>query len=124
MGLADIDPVIRYWSVIGLLLLEEQASSAIKELKKVLNDQDEIPPFAAWAIYKAGGESFVRDWMANAIIDHPKNRVLANILDWMGVESFPILSMIPEEKIPKRGLLKDVVARYEAGHLPTQLYMP
>ena len=124
MGLADNDPVIRYWSVIGLLLLEEQASSAIKELKKVLNDQDEIPPFAAWAIHKAGEESFARDWMANAIINRPQNRVLANILDWMGVESFPILSMIPEEKLPKRGLLKDVVARYKAGHLSTQLCTP
>ena len=112
-GLMHSDSVIRYWSVIGLLLLEEKASSAIAELKKVLNDENEIPPFAAWAIYKAGEESFARDWMLHKIIEDPKNRVLANILDWMGADSFPVLSMIPEDKLPKRGLLKDVVKRYK-----------
>ena len=113
-GLSDSDPVIRYWSVIGLLRLEEKASSAIEELKKVLDDKYEIPPFAAWAIHKAGEESFARDWILRAIIKNPKNRVLVNILDWMGADSFPVLSMIPEEKLPERGLLKDVVERYKA----------
>lgn len=112
--LTNGDPVIRYWSVIGLLLLEKQAKSAISELEKVLNDQNEIPPFAAWAIYKAGGESLAKEWMIHAITNNPNNRILANILDWMGADSFPVLSMIPDEKLPKRGLLNDVVTRYKA----------
>ncbi|MDC1006033.1 sulfatase, partial [Opitutales bacterium] len=72
-GLADEDPVKRYWSVIGLLLLEKQAKSAISELKKVLGDRDEIPAFAAWAIYKAGEKTFAEKWMLEAITQNPGN---------------------------------------------------
>ena len=113
-ALSDTDPVIRYWSVIGLLLLEKQAKPAISDLKKVLGDQDEIPPFAAWAIYKAGDKSFAKKWMLQTINENPENKTLANIFDWMKQESFSILSKIPEGKLPKKGLLKDVVNRYKA----------
>jgi hypothetical protein len=39
--------------------------------------------------------------------------MLANVFDWMGKESFPILAQIPEDKLSKRGLLQDVVNRYK-----------
>ena len=112
-GLLDSDPVMRYWSVIGLLLLEKKAKSAIPELKNVLGDRDEIPAFAAWAIYKAGEKAFAEKWMLEAITHNPGNKTLANIFDWMGKESFSILAQIPEDKLSKRGLLKDVVNRYK-----------
>ena len=113
-GLTNKDPVIRYWSVVGLLLLEEHAKPAIKDLKKVLNDQDEIPSIAAWAIYLAGNPEYAKKWMLKTIIKDPRNSTLANILDWMDKDSFSILARIPAEKIPKKGLLKDVVTRYKA----------
>ena len=112
-GLFNGDPVMRYWSVIGLLLLEKKAKPAIPELKKVLGDQDEIPSFAAWAIYKAGDQDFANDWMLKEITVNPENKMLANILDWMDEEGFSILAEIPEERLPKKGLLKDVVGRYK-----------
>ena len=112
-GLLDSDPVMRYWSVIGLLLLEKKAKSAIPELKKVLGDRDEIPAFAAWAIYKAGEKAFAEKWMLEAITHNPGNKTLANIFDWMGKESFSILAQIPEDKLSKRGLIKDIVNRYK-----------
>ena len=110
-GLADEDPVKRYWSVIGLLLLEKQAKSAISELKKVLGDRDEIPAFAAWAIYKAGGKTFAEKWMLEAITQNPGNKTLANIFDWMGTASHSLLAKIPSDKLPQKGLLKDVIKR-------------
>ena len=110
-GLSDIDPVKRYWSVIGLLLLEKQAKSAIPELKKVLEDQDEIPAFAAWAIYKAGEKTFAEKWMLDTISRDPGNKTLANIFDWMGTASHSLLSKIPAGKLPQKGLLKDVIKR-------------
>jgi hypothetical protein len=113
-GLADKDPVVRYWSVVGLLLLEEHAKPAINDLKKVLNDQDEIPSIAAWAIFKAGNTEYAKKWMLKTIIQNPSDSTLANILDWMNKESFSILAKIPAGKIPKKGLLKDVVTRYKA----------
>ena len=93
-GLFNGDPVMRYWSVIGLLLLEKKAKPAIPELKKVLGDQDEIPSFAAWAIYKAGDQDFANDWMLKEITVNPENKMLANILDWMDEEGFSILAEI------------------------------
>ena len=110
-GLADEDPVKRYWSVIGLLLLEKQAKPAISELKKVLGDRDEIPAFAAWAIYKAGEKTFAEKWMLEAITQNPGNKTLANIFDWMGTASHSLLAKIPSDKLPQKGLLKDVIKR-------------
>ena len=110
-GLADEDPVKRYWSVIGLLLLEKQAKSAISELKKVLGDRDEIPAFAAWAIYKAGEKTFAEKWMLEAITQNPGNKTLANIFDWMGTASHSLLAKIPSDKLHQKGLLKDVIKR-------------
>lgn len=114
MGLTDADPVIRYWSVVGLLLLEKRAQPALSGLKKALQDSDEIPSLAAWAIFKAGEEDFAKQWMLREITENPGNKMLANVLDWMDKDSFPILSKIPQDKLPQRGLLKDVVKRYLA----------
>ena len=113
-GLTDADPVIRYWSVVGLLLLEKHAQPAMSELKKALLDSDEIPSLAAWAIFKAGEEDFAKQWMLREITENPGNKMLANVLDWMDKDSFPILSKIPQDKLLQRGLLKDVVTRYRA----------
>ena len=110
-GLADEDPVKRYWSVIGLLLLEKQAKPAISELKKVLGDRDEIPAFASWAIYKAGEKKFAEKWMLKAITQNPGNKTLANIFDWMGTASHSLLAKIPSDRLPQKGLLKDVIKR-------------
>jgi len=100
--------------VVGLLLLEKDAKPAIPALKKALDDQDEAPPLAAWAIYKAGDKTFAEKWMLETITNNPSNKMLANVLDWMGEKSHPILAKIPGRKLPKKGLLKDVVNRAEA----------
>jgi hypothetical protein len=113
-GLKANDPAIRYWSVVGLLLLEKGAKPAIPSLKKVLDDQDEIPPLAAWAIYKAGDKTFAEKWMLETITNNSGNKMLANVLDWMGENSHAILAKIPAGKLPQKGLLKDVVNRAEA----------
>ena len=51
--------------------------------------------------------------MLDKILENPANKILANVFDWMGKESFSILAQIPEDKLSKRGLLKDVVNRYK-----------
>ena len=101
-GLADEDPVKRYWSVIGLLLLEKQAKSAIPGLKNVLKDQDEIPAFAAWAIYKAGGKAFAEKWMLEAITQNPENKTLPiSSIGWEPKATL-CLEKSPPKNFPKR----------------------
>ena len=113
-GLSSEDSVIRYWSVVGLLLLEKEAKPSISALKKALDDSDEIPALAAWAIYKAGDKALAEKWMLETITNNPGNKMLANVLDWMDEGSFSILAKIPSDKLPQKGLLKDVVKRAEA----------
>ena len=97
--------------------MEKQAKPAIPNLKKTLDDQDEIPALAAWAIFKAGSENFATKWMLNEILANPEDKMLANVLDWMDQGSFAILAKIPENKLQKRGLLKDIVNRYKVRTL-------
>ena len=73
-GLKAKDPVLLAWSVVGLLLLEKDAKPAISALKNALDDQDEIPPLAAWAIYKAGDKTFAEKWMLDTITNDPGNK--------------------------------------------------
>ena len=51
--------------------------------------------------------------MIDEILENPDNKMLANVLDWMDQASFSILAQIPDDKLPKRGLIKDVVNRYK-----------
>ena len=97
--------------MVGLLLLDKDAKPAIPELKKALDDLDEIPVLAAWAIHKAGEKAFAEQWMLETIITNPGNKILANVLDWMKKEGHPILAKITANKIPGKGLLKDVLSR-------------
>ena len=83
-------------------------------MKKALDDSDEIPALAAWAIYNAGDKAFAEKWMLETITNNPGNKMLANVLDWMDEGSFSILAKIPSDKLPQKGLLKDVVKRAEA----------
>ena len=96
------------------MLLEKGAKTAIPALKKALDDSDETPSLAAWAIYKAGEKAFAEKWMLETITNNPGNKMLANVLDWMDEGSFSILAKIPSNKLPKKGLLRDVVKRAEA----------
>ncbi len=49
--------------------------------------------------------------MLEAITQNPGNKTLANIFDWMGTASHPLLAKIPSDKLPQKGLLKDVIKR-------------
>ena len=54
-GMSDSDACIRYWSVVGLLLLDENAAPAAETLKSALDDEaDEVKMMAAWTLVKIG----------------------------------------------------------------------
>lgn len=84
-GISDSDACIRYWSVVGLLLLDEGAAPAAETLKSALDDEaDEVRMLAAWTLVKIGhreeGLAALRDMLFGGM---PLKRELHNVLDWM-----------------------------------------
>lgn len=84
-GLADADDCIRYWSVVGLLLLDENAAPAAKALEAALADKaDEVKILAAWSLVKIGrreaGLATLRELLFHGV---SIERELYNVLDWM-----------------------------------------
>jgi N-sulfoglucosamine sulfohydrolase len=84
-GMSDADACIRYWSVVGLHLLDESAASAVGAFKSALDDQaDEVKLMAAWTLVKIGhreqGLATLRDMLFQGT---SIERELHNVLDWM-----------------------------------------
>jgi len=84
-GMADSDAGIRYWSVVGLLLLDKNASPAAETLQSALGDEaDEVKMLAAWTLVKIGhreeGLAALRDILSGGT---STERELHNLLDWM-----------------------------------------
>ena len=84
-GMSDADACIRYWSVVGLHLLDESAAPAAGALKSALDDQaDEVKLMAAWTLVKIGhreqGLATLRDMLFQGT---SIERELHNLLDWM-----------------------------------------
>jgi hypothetical protein len=92
-GLGDSDACIRYWSVVGLLLLDKSAEPAAEALKSALDDQaDEVKMLAAWALVKIGhreeGLAALRDMLFRGA---SSERELHNLLDWMDDDAVPLV---------------------------------
>jgi N-sulfoglucosamine sulfohydrolase len=84
-GMSDADACIRYWSVVGLHLLDENAAPAAGALKSAVDDQaDEVKLMAAWTLVKIGhreqGLATLRDMLFQGT---SIERELHNVLDWM-----------------------------------------
>ena len=92
-GLGDSDACLRYWSAVGLLLLDKNAAPAAEALKSALDDQaDEVKMLAAWALVKIGhrehGLAALRDMLFRGTSGE---RELHNLLDWMDDDAVPLV---------------------------------
>jgi len=90
-GMTHDDAGIRWWSVIGLLLLEKKAAPAKEVLMNALNDrEDEIKMMAAWSLMKIGDERGIAflDTMLSGKCNNKS--MLHNIVDWMGKPGLPL----------------------------------
>jgi len=84
-GMSDADPCLRFWSVVGLHLLDENAAGAAQALTSALDDEaDEVKMMAAWTVVKIGrreeGLATLRDMLFNGTSIENE---LHNVLDWM-----------------------------------------
>jgi hypothetical protein len=114
-AMSDSDCGIRYWAVVGLHLLEQNAAPATETLARALEDEsDEVKIMAAWTLVKLGqsdeGLAALRDLLNNGTT---AERMLLNVLDWMGEDAVPLVSEYLTSN-PKKA--KNILAKIAQDH--------
>jgi HEAT repeat protein len=109
------DSGIRYWAVVGLHLLEDDATPAVKTLENALQDEsDEVKIMAAWTLVKLGrketGLGCLRNLLNNGTTTQRK---LLNVLDWMGTDA---VSLVREYLTSNPKKAKNILAKIAQNH--------
>jgi len=97
--LKDKDPVVRYWAVIGLVILKEESRPAQEYLLALKNDPDiSVRIAVAEALYTIGNRQDAIAILAKALdSENLMARVQAlNVVDLMGTQATPLLPKIKE----------------------------
>lgn len=94
--LDDGDEAIRWWAVVGLLLLGEDAVSAKASLESSLQDEShEVRMMAAWTLVKLGETEKPMACLDELLFQDESERsnktMLHNVLDWMGEPALPLV---------------------------------
>lgn len=94
--LDDGDEAIRWWAVVGLLLLGEDAVSAKASLESSLQDEShEVRMMAAWTLVKLGEIEKPMACLDELLFQDESERsnktMLHNVLDWMGEPALPLV---------------------------------
>jgi len=104
-AMSDEDEGIRWWTVVGLHLLEKNASPALTVLKQALQDEShEIRIMAAWTLITLGETK-----QSMACLDHLLfegthcTNLLHNVLDWMGEPALPLVKKYIENGGNRQG---------------------
>ncbi len=92
-ALADQDEGIRYWAVVGLHLLAEDASPAKRVLLGALGDpSDEVKIMAAWTLVNLDEREQGLNCLGQLLRDGSTAKLkLHNVLDWMGEAAVPVV---------------------------------
>lgn len=94
--LSDGDEAIRWWAVVGLQLLGEDAKPASEALSAALGDgSHEVRMMAAWTLVNTGQTEAAMECLDGLLFEEPSKRsnptMLHNILDWMGEPALPLI---------------------------------
>lgn len=90
------DEGMRWWGIVGLHLLGDQADNAKPSLTKALNDEtDEVRIMAAWTLVNLGDTKAALDTLESLLFRNPapthNTTLLHNALDWMGEPALPLV---------------------------------
>jgi N-sulfoglucosamine sulfohydrolase len=83
--LQDKDSGVRYWGVIGLLLLDQKPSQVVEELSKVLTDESHsVRAMAAYALHLRGQKEQARETLSSLLHQESHATLLVlNIIAWL-----------------------------------------
>ena len=104
-ALTHKDEGLRWWGIVGIHLLEQDASGANEALTKALGDEcHEVRMMAAWTLIKLGkkkeGLASLEDLLFNGTAN---TAMLHNVLDWMGEPAFPLVKRYLSKGGNKKG---------------------
>ena len=103
--LTDSDEAIRWWAVVGIHLLGQDAAPAADDLKHALKDDaHEIRLMAAWTLVNLGhpreGMACVEELLFEGTENEP---MLHNVIDWMGKPAYPLVKRYLEQGKTRQG---------------------
>ncbi len=106
--MSNEDEGMRWWAVVGLHLLEDEASSAADALDQALEDKShEVRMMAAWTLVKLGKPDDAMACLDNLLFQKESKRsnttMLHNVLDWMGEPAFPLVKKYIEQQGNRQG---------------------
>ena len=101
----DQDEGLRWWAVVGLHLLEEDASPAAGVLESSLADEaHEVRMMAAWTLVKLGKADQGLACLKDLLFEGTTNTsMLHNVLDWMGEPALPLVKTYVEMDGNRKG---------------------
>ena len=104
-AMSDKDEGLRWWAIVGLHLLEDDASAAAETLEKALaDDSHEVRMMAAWTLIKLGQSEKAFACLDELLFKGTKNEMmLHNVLDWMGEPAHPLVKKFVENQGDRQG---------------------
>ncbi|WP_146530429.1 sulfatase-like hydrolase/transferase [Novipirellula artificiosorum] len=94
--MSDEDEGMRWWAVVGLHLLGDDAARASATLEQALEDEShEVRMMAAWTLVKLGETDDALACLDKLLFQDESKRsnttMLHNVLDWMGEPALPLV---------------------------------
>jgi N-sulfoglucosamine sulfohydrolase len=97
--LTDSESAIRYWGAVGMLILEDEAFSAIPELQKALSDESEsVVSAAAEALYNLGEKDVAKKALLSVLKSDnlPARCYALNVIDCIEESSLEVQKSITD----------------------------
>jgi hypothetical protein len=101
--LKNNDSGIRYWGVVGLLMLGKADAGTQTVLEGVLNDPcGEVRAMAAWVLLQSGKTEKAQQTLADMLRQHaPATLTALNVLDWSAADLAPLVTAL--DSLPVNG---------------------
>ena len=103
--MSHADEGVRWWAVVGIHLLGNNAASSVQVLERALEDEShEVRSMAAWTLVKLGQKQKALACLEELLFKGSHcNEMLHNVLDWMGEPAFPLIKKYMQQGGSKQG---------------------
>ncbi|TWU63150.1 Arylsulfatase [Crateriforma conspicua] len=104
-GMSDSDEVIRWWSAVGLHLLDQHAMPAKDVLRNGLSDEShEVRMMSAWTLVELGDSKQALACLEEMLFEGTENEpMLHNVIDWMGEPALPLVKSYVDQGKTREG---------------------